>query len=102
MRKPSNKEELILRVLLFGQNETAAITARQEEQLKDLVRIFKLLVLAQKKLAISTHRYSRRKYTTKSYSHFVPAPENIDESNIQELFDPLIEYIDSLRSKKKR
>ena len=83
------KDELVFRVLLLSQGETAAVTTRQEEQLKDLVRIFKLLVLAQRKLHLKStcHKYSQRSFSSTTYNHstFVPPPTNIQISNLQEL-----------------
>ena len=96
------KDELVLRVLLLTQGETAAIMARQEEQVKDLIRIFKLLVLAQKKLYLTHtgHKYSQRSFSTATNSTFVPPPTNIELSNLQELFESLKEHIARLRNER--
>lgn len=45
-----SKEQLVLRVFLITQGETAAVLAREEEQLMDLIRISKLLITAQRKV----------------------------------------------------
>lgn len=49
----STKDQLALRVYLLKHRQTAAVTFR-EEQIKD---VFCLLILAQKKLLISSHKY---------------------------------------------
>ena len=49
-----SKDQLVLREYLLRHRRTAAIAAREEEQVKDLVRVYKLLILAQKKCSTST------------------------------------------------
>ena len=41
------KDQLALRVYLLRQAQTAAITGREEEQIKDLICVFKLLIIYQ-------------------------------------------------------
>ena len=96
------KDELVFRVLLLSQGETAAVTTRQEEQLKDLIRIFKLLVLAQRKLHLkyNCHKYSQRSFSSTTYSTFVPPPPSIQLSNLQELFGSLEEHIALLKKER--
>jgi hypothetical protein len=50
-----NKDQLTTQVYLLRHGQIAATTAREEGQLKDLVRILKLLALAQRKLQLSNH-----------------------------------------------
>lgn len=88
-----SKEELVLRVFLLRQGKTAAVTAREEEKLKDLIGIIKLLIWAQRKIEITTHTYQRRTHSTKTYHHFIPPPANTIISNLHNLFDPLDDYL---------
>ena len=76
-----NKDQLSLRVYFLRHGETAAVTAREEEQIKDMIQIYKRLVLAERELQLTSHTYRTRTYTTKSYNHFVPPPDNISKEN---------------------
>ena len=91
------KDQLALRVYLLRHSQTAAITGREEEQIKDFINVFKLLIFAQKKLQLSCHTYQKRTYTTKVYQHRVSPPSNITISNSHNLFEPLIKHLQNLR-----
>ena len=82
------KDQLALRVYLLRHAQTAAITGREEEQIKDLINVFKLLILAQKKLQLSCHTYQMRTYTTKTYHQRVSPPSSITISNSQTFLNP--------------
>ena len=95
-----SKDQLTLKVHLLRHGNTAAITGREEEQIKDLIRVTKLLMLAQRKLQLSSHTYQKRTYSTKVYYHFVDTPAGTTEDNVHELFDPLISYLDQKRQER--
>ena len=76
------KDQLALRVYLLRHGQTSAIIAREEEEIKDLIRIYKVLALSQKKLQLN---------------QFVPPPTNISSANLHELFDPLVAHLDNQR-----
>ena len=86
------KDELVLKVLLLCQGKHAAITAREESMLKDLINLTYQLIYAQRYLNLSSHVYRKRKYTLQSISpHFVPPPPHVaSESDLQFLFEPLL------------
>ena len=94
------KDQLALRVYLMRHAQTAAITGREEEQIKDFINSFKLLILAQKKLQLSCHTYQKRTYSTKDYLQHVSPPSSITVSNVQKLFDPIIKHLESLERTK--
>ncbi len=93
------KEQLVLRVLLLQQGQTSAIVARQEQQLLDFISVHEKLIIAQRKLALSSHTYFRRAFSSRSdmYGSFEPPPENIrDPSDLPTLFfTPLIGHIEA-------
>ena len=60
-----NKDQLALRVYLLRQGETAAINAREEEQIKDLIGIYKVLSFAQRKLQLRSTIYQQRTFSTR-------------------------------------
>ncbi len=95
-----NKDQLTLRVYLLRHGETAAITAREEEQIKDLVGIFKLLALAQRKLHLNSHTYQKRTFSTKTYQQSVPPPDNISICNSHELFQPVLAHLENQRHRR--
>ena len=95
-----NKDQLTLRIYLLRHGQTAAITAREEEQLNDFIRIFKLLVLAQRKLKLSNHTYQKRTFSTKAYKQMISPPDHISASNAHELFEPVIAYLDNQRKQR--
>ena len=90
MALPSQVIQLSLRVYFLRHGETAAVIAREEEQIKDMIQIYKRLVLAERELQLTSHTYRTRTYTTKSYNHFVPPPDNISKENMHELFEAII------------
>lgn len=95
------KEQLVLRVYLLGQGRKVAVTAKEEEQLKDLIDIASKVIMEQRKLNISSHIYRKRKYLLQSSAKFVPVPTHIvDADNLCELFDPLLTSIENIRKKR--
>lgn len=90
-------DQLGLWVYLLKHHQTAAITSREEDQIKDFIDVFRLLILAQKKLHISRHTYQKWTYPTKYCDQWVSPTDNITLSNVQDLFQPLIKYLQELR-----
>ena len=96
------KDQLSLRVYLLKHCQPAAVTAKEEEQIKDLVKIFKFLAFAQRKLQLSSHAYQKRTFTSKCHqAEFVSPPQRISITNSHELFDPLVEHLDNMRQARK-
>ena len=95
-----NKDKPTLRVHLLRHGQTAAITGREEEQLKDLIQIFKLLVLAQRKVQISNHTYQKRTFATEQYKERISPPHHILTSNLHELFQPITAHLDNQRHRR--
>jgi len=55
------KEQLVLRVYLLRQGRKVAVTAKEEEQSKDLIDIANKVIMEQRNLN-SPHIYRKRKY----------------------------------------
>ena len=93
MPTTGNKEELTLRVLYMVHGQFDAVTAREEERIKDLIKLVQHLMIAQRSQAASktTHTFYQRTFTTK-YSKIVHPPSGICEANLQDLFSPLIDF----------
>jgi len=92
------KDQLVLKVFLLRQGHTAATTAREEEQVKDLKRLVQQLIFAQRNLQLTNHTYQQR--TSTSCKHFVAVDGIRSESDLTYLFSPLIDYINKLRRDK--
>ena len=92
-----NKDQLALRIYLLRQGETAAIVAREEKQLKDLIEVYKCLSFAQRKLQLCAHTYQRRTFTTKRYHNLVAPPDDISGENLHELFEPITNVLETQR-----
>lgn len=86
------KDQLVMKVFLLCSSQTSAITAREEEQLKDLIELTYKVILEQRHLNISFHVYRKRMFTLQTKSpHFIKAPAHIQsENDLQHLFDPLL------------
>ena len=94
------KDQLVLKVFLLRQGRTAATTAREEEQVKDLIRLVQQLIFAQRNLQLTNHTYQQRTYTSTSCKHFIAVDGIRSESDLTNLFSPLIDYINKLRRDK--
>ena len=82
------KEQLVLRVYLLRQGRKVAVTAKEEEQLKDLIDIANKVIIGQRKTNISSHISRKRKHSS---AKFVPVPTHIVDANkLFELFEPLL------------
>ena len=90
-----SKDRLVMRVFLLRNGENAAIIAREQKQLIDLIRVCKLLIIAQKKANLQHQTYKRRKYLADKSSHFISPPSNITVSNLSQLFEPLLKVLQS-------
>ena len=97
-----NKDQLALRVYLLRQGETSAVLAREENQLKDLINIYKHLSFAQRKLKLCHHIYQKRTFSSKLKRCVVTPPPNISSENLHELFEQLVNCIDSQITKRKK
>ena len=93
------KEQLIFKVYLLRHNRSAAVTTREENQIKDLIRMAKKVILEQRKLDLSTHVYRKRKYALRPNHHqFVPIPSTLNtESDLQSMFEPLLLKLEDLK-----
>ena len=96
------KDQLVMRVYLLRCNKTAAVSAKEEQQLQDLISMIYKMILEQRRLSVTSHIYRVRKYSLqRKCPHFVPKPSHINsEEDLQNLFEPLLAYI--LTHKKKR
>ena len=90
------KDQLVMKVFLLRQGQTAAITSREENQLKDLIQLAYQTIYNQRYLNVSSHVYRKRTYTLQTISpHFIPPPSHVQcESDLQSLFQPLIDFLD--------
>ena len=95
-----SKDQLTLRVFMLRQNKRVGITAREEEQLKDLIYLTYNLIHEQRKLSITSHVYRKRTYTLQTVKpHFVPLPAHVScEQDLKVIFQPLLDHIDKKRS----
>ena len=96
------KDQLVMRVFLLRSNQTSAITAREEEQMKDLIELTYKVIFKQRQLNISSHVYRKRMFTLQTKSpHFIKAPPHVQsETDLQHLFDPLLKFIEDLRAQR--
>ncbi len=87
---------------MLRQNKRVGITAREEEQLKDLIRLTYTLIYEQRKLSINSHVYRKRTYPLQTVKpHFVPLPNHVScEQDLKVLFQPFMNHIDKERSKR--
>ena len=90
-----SKDQLLLRVFLLRNGKKAAVTAREEEQLKDLVKLTTIVMFEQRTLSLTSHVYRKRSYTTgQKIPHFVAMPSHVNtENDLQHLFNPLLEHL---------
>ena len=96
------KDQLILRVFMLRHNKRVGITAREEEQLKDLVQLTYKLIYEQRKLSLNSHIYRKRTYTLQTVKpHFVPLPNHVScEQDLKLLFQAFIDHINKEQSKR--
>ena len=95
------KDELIIRICFLKSNRIAAIFAREERQLKDLINIAYDLIHSQRMLSINNHIYTRRTYLSTENKICVPLPLHIkDVSDLCHLFDPIIQFIDIIHEQR--
>ena len=97
------KEQLVLRVFLLRQGCTAAITAKEENKMKNTIKIHYKLILAQRKLncTLSAHTYYKRTHSssTSISTPLFPLPETIHSpDDLHLLFAPLLDYMNSQHS----
>ncbi len=98
------KDQLVLRVGLLRNGQRAAVTAREEEQVKYLVGITYKLILALRQLGLTRHTYYKRKFSSQrpTETSFVPPPTEVREaSHLTNLFESLLSYLDTQRSQRK-
>ena len=92
-----SKEQLVMRVFLLRHNRTGAVSAREEGQIKDLIKLVYEIIYQQRRLHLTSHIYRKRTYALRpSHPKFVAVPNNIrSESDLSKhLFDPLLTFID--------
>ena len=89
------KDQLVMRVYLLRCNKTAAVSAKEEQQLKDHISMIYRMILVQRRLSVTAHIYRVRKYSLQRESpHFISKPPHIDsEEDLQNLFEPLLAHI---------
>ena len=88
------KDELIIRVCLLKNNQISALFAREEQQLKDLIKIIYDLIHCQRLLDIRSHVVTKRTYPSRENKNCVPLPQHINTAaDLCHLFDPLIQFI---------
>ena len=94
------KENLVMRVFLLRHNKTAAVTSREEDQIKDLTSLVYKAILEQRRLHVTSHTYRKRTYTLQTSSpNFVAIPSHVvveDDLN-KCLFEPLLTWLDKLK-----
>ena len=79
-----------MRVYLLRCNKTAAVSAKEDQQLQDLISMIYKMILEQRRLIVTAHIYRLRKYSLqRKCPHFVPKPSHINsEEDLQNLFEP--------------
>ena len=92
------KEQLVMRVFLLKHNKTSAVTAREEGQIKDLIKLVYEVIYQQRQLQLTSHTYRKRTYTLRSSHHeYVTVPCTIrSESDLNKLlFEPILNLFDT-------
>ncbi len=82
-----------------------AITARVEEQVKDLVNIHNKLILCERRLQLNHHTYFKRAFSShvSGSDNLVVLPSHVREaSDFTELLTPLLSYIQEPRDQRKK
>ncbi len=98
------KEQLVLRVYLLRNGQRAAITAREEEEIKDFVSIHKNLILSERRLNLTHHTYHTRAYSTLtsgSDSTLLTPLQVREPSHLSEVYQPLLSYLSQIREQRK-
>ncbi len=72
-----SKDELVLRVLLLRQGNTAAMSIKEEQELKNLIKVSKDLIFAQRNLKLYSHVYRKRTYSFTATNASITVPLNI-------------------------
>ena len=68
-----------MRVCLLRCNKTAAVSAKEEQQLHDHISMIYRMILEQRRLNVTAHIYRVRKYTLQRESpHFISKPPHTD------------------------
>ena len=92
------KDQLVVKVVLLRQGRTAAVSAREEKQLKDLIHMTNCLIHEQRYKKVTSHIYRKRTHTRVSIAHFVPTPVHVkSDSDLKHLFEPLLNQLDLLK-----
>ena len=87
------KDQLVQRVLLLRQGRTATMLVKEEQELKELIKIIQL-IFAQRFLKLSTRIYRKRTYHITSTASFLPVPVSThSETDLTDLFLPLLDYV---------
>ena len=91
-----------MKVFLLRTNQTSAITAREEMQLKDLIQLSYEVIFKQRQLNISSHVYRKRLFSLQTNApHFIKPPPHVhSEKDLQHLFDPLLKAIEDVHEKR--
>ena len=79
-------------------NKTAAVTSREENQIKDLISLAYKVMLEQRKLRVTSHIYRERTYTLQSIcSKLVAIPSHVVLEDLNKsLFEPLLTWLENL------
>lgn len=89
-----NKDQLVIKVLLLRQGETAAILVKEEQELKELIKIAQQLIFAERFLKLSKHIYRQRTYRTTTNTSFLQVPISVhSETDLTDIFLPLLKHI---------
>ena len=91
-----------MKVFLLRTNQTSAITAREEMQLKDLIQLTYEVIFKQRQLNISSHVYRKRLFSLQTNApHFIKPPPHIhSEKDLQHLFDPLLKAVEDVHEQR--
>ena len=95
----SCRDELILRVFMLKNGCANEAALREKNQLKDLVKLAKKLIAKLQLMHLTEHVYMlQSENTTLNVNKtFIPMPLHISgEDDLSHLFDPLVEYINTL------
>ncbi len=65
-----------------------------------MIRVVHRLILAQREQHLKSHTYQKRTYTSTSCKHFVAVEGIREESDLNGIFVPLVDYIDAQRTRR--
>ena len=86
------------------EGNTSAMSATEEAQLIDLIKLTRQSIYNQRYLHASSHVYRKQRHTGRSIlPHFTPPPLYIKtDSDLQDLFQPLLDLLYRIKQQQKK